>query len=155
MNSKRSLKYIIVSILMIFTMIPISAYSLYTFKNKVSDYKKEFEKSVYNDLNSISLIMDNTDLNNKNILKTFLNHPYIIKIKEQELNKEEVIRVINEYESIYEQVASLALGTADGEMYSNSVSKLPKNYDPRVRPWYVDTANTSMEVVISPIYKSA
>lgn len=55
----------------------------------------------------------------------------------------------------YPEVTSVFVGTEKGEMYQIPPSNLPKNFDPRTRPWYQDAIKSSDQMIWTEPYQDA
>jgi len=62
--------------------------------------------------------------------------------------------MLKEYKSLHPDVINMMVGTANGNVIQASDDKLPADFDPRKRDWYVDARNAGKKAVISPAFLS-
>ncbi|WP_058301213.1 methyl-accepting chemotaxis protein [Gorillibacterium timonense] len=67
----------------------------------------------------------------------------------------EITKSLFSYASLHPEVASVYVGTEQGGMILAPSATLPKDFDPRTRPWYKDAVAAKGKVVITSPYKTA
>ncbi|MCH4890091.1 HD domain-containing protein [Acidaminobacter sp. JC074] len=120
-----------------------------------SSNKRDQMKTIHNGLSVINQRI--TDFHEINVasLELFINDVKKAIDNQGHVDVSHVNTSINEYDSLFKFGASMALGLEDGRMFSSHVTMLPENYDPRVRPWYLDAVNNEDKVCLSAPYLTA
>lgn len=152
---KKNLHQVLANILIIFAMMPICIISFYILYHNIDMYKNDFEKNIYKNLNNISLVLDNFDKNNKNTLEIFSSNLHIQNVLKINKDKDSLISTMYKYEKTYDEIKYIVIGSEDGGFYTTSENLLPKNFDPRKRPWYIQAIRNSEDISVSNIYESA
>ena len=150
---QRSFHKLVKRYLMIATTVPVMIFGIYLYVSQTAQYSEELESFVENVFLTFEQNIQEFNKSNTQIVKLFTLDQTIKEAYDIPENDENVFALINHYDSIHG--GSIALGLKDGRMFTRNQSLLPKDYDPRVRPWYQDTLASDDEVFVSKPYKSA
>ncbi|MGC5325578.1 methyl-accepting chemotaxis protein [Brevibacillus sp. SYSU BS000544] len=63
--------------------------------------------------------------------------------------------IVDRYQKIHPEIKNTYVGTSSGVMIISPKTELPKDYDPRIRPWYQDAMNKKDQVVLTDPYVDA
>lgn len=118
---------------------------------KIENYHDTRNQISLTTLNGISSVFERTNSSISEVLLTFRDVEVFKKKVLTEEDKKEIRTLIYGYCN-NSDLQDIAFGSAQGEMFTPNESLLPKGYDPRVRPWYIDASNSDGKIVISPPY---
>lgn len=152
---KKSLHALIRIYLQAAILIPVMLLAVYLYLSQTSDYKREMETID----KGLSMLIDNridAFVNyHESILALFASESAIVDSMTSPRDGVEILEAISRYDKRYSSSGSMALGLEDGRMYSKNSMFLPKDYDPRERPWYSNIKMTGESFVISEPYRDA
>lgn len=95
--------------------------------------------------NMIQPRIDDVDYLSKVVNASFYHQENIGKLREK----------FNQYAKLHPEVLSTYVGTSNGQMILEPASELPKDYDPRKRPWYEEAMGKKGQPVITEPYVDA
>lgn len=105
----------------------ISAKTLYTIDDKISDFDREIRSSL------------------RFVRTNYIVQNYVGKEKE-------LLNMIRKYNELHEY-QDIAFGTDEGKMFTSDKTVLIKDYDPRLRPWYVKSVIDRGNVIVTTPYR--
>lgn len=127
------------SVLMI-GVLAISGLTNYFFVNKTMT--EDFRNSSQNTIDMIDTTI-NTYFNDiEEILNTLSEDQALLSPITDIVTRNNLSRVLETYHNNYKNFTMVYLGTSEGEMILSRKIDLPKDFDPRVRPWYTDATNS-------------
>lgn len=83
---------------------------------------------------------------------------YASTLAEQLRQEDAEVRVVNELKGYAAQntdIITIGVGTEAGVYLMSSDAEMPKDYDPRIRPWYTEAMGTPQQVIVTDPYISA
>lgn len=127
------------SVLMI-GVLAISGMTNYFFVSKTMT--EDFKSSSQNTIDMIDTTI-NTYFNDiEEILNTLSEDQALLSPITDIVTRNNLSRVLETYHDNYKNFTMVYLGTSEGDMILSRKIDLPKDFDPRVRPWYTDAANS-------------
>ncbi|PKG24602.1 methyl-accepting chemotaxis protein [Niallia nealsonii] len=114
--------------------------------------------------NLISNAKENVKLLNSNINNTispkihdanFFSEKITEKLYNNNKNSSDVLTKFKQYMELHPEAQTIYVGTKDGSMITYPSVDLPKDFDPRERPWYQEAQASNGEVVITSPYVDA
>lgn len=127
------------SILMV-VVLAIAGVTNYFFVNKtITD---DFKKTSQNTIDMVNTTIDTYFNDVEEILNT-LSEDQSLTMPIADANSENnLMRKLANYHNNYKNFAMVYLGTADGKMILSQKIELPKDFDPRIRPWYQEAVES-------------
>jgi len=83
---------------------------------------------------------------------------YASTLAEQLRQEDAEVRVVNELKGYAAQntdIITIGVGTEEGVYLMSSDAEMPKDYDPRTRPWYTEAMGAPQQVIVTDPYISA
>jgi len=150
-----SFHQIIKRYLIFLTTVPILFFGVYIYAAHTLRYNESIDRLVYSNFDMIeSKIIGFTDANSK-MLTLFANNESIQQAFYPALSAEKINSVISKFDSANGSSGNFMLGLSNGEIFIKNRHLLPKKFDPRERPWYIDTFSSNGSVVVSEPYRDA
>lgn len=112
---------------------------------------EELEKSVEGQMEMLDSAFTNFYRTQENIVSYYSDLPEL-KVAS---NKLELIDMFDHIKDSGDAVMNAYLGTENGDMITNSGLTLPEGYDPRDRPWYIDSISEMDKIVWTQPYIDA
>lgn len=135
-------------------IIPLLLFGSYVTYLKVQAYHESRSELAMSTLNGMSSIFESMNDSIYEVLITFSKVDAFQKKDLSQADRKLIETLMVEY-SVGSQLQDIAFGTVNGEMFTPNKPFLPDDYDPRYRPWYMDAARLSGQVIISPPYRDA
>lgn len=155
MQSKsKSLHYYIRLIMWTTAIVPVLIYSIYLARLEVKHYQNEVKLYSQQTVNSLELFLSNFDDEIRNSLNMFTGNYALQMVKENPNYGPVVNSSIAQFNQgrVYKDIA---FGLSDGRMFTENINILPKDYDPRMRPWYKIAVEHPGEIKVTDLYQDA
>lgn len=123
------------SILMVFVL-AIAGLTNYFFINKTMT--DDFKHNSQNTIEMVNTTIDTYFNDIEEILNTLSEDKTLTMPITDAVSEKNLVSTLASYNNNYKNFAMVYLGTADGKMILSQKIELPKDFDPRIRPWYQD-----------------
>lgn len=154
MKRKNVLRKQIIIMLLIASILPLLAVSIFNYYYSKNTVKKQFistiEQSIYRVLDTV----DSTYKNKSELTNLLSQDPNANKILINQDSEKWLKMTLGSYTSNYKEIKSVYLGASNGKMIMMPEQVLPEGFDPRTRGWYTN-AEKSDGVVLTNPYEDA
>ncbi len=151
----RSLHQMVKKYLLIAALIPILVFGVYLYQSQVWQYNQTINTLIENTFALANGRINDFKVMNIHLLELFANDPVIKNSLYLDDGSKVIQSIIDRFDATSSGDSSMALGLEDGKMFTKNKALLPAGYDPRVRPWYSLTKNTTETITLSEPYQSS
>lgn len=137
----------------IILLIPTIAVGLLSYNSAKNELENSLLKSAEENVKLLSSNIDNT-LSPKVHDAGFFSDLLTADMFTEGDDNSQGVQKLTQYIGLHPEAQSIYIGTTDGRMISYPKTDLPKDYDPRERPWYQAGMDSNDVVVTSP-YKDS
>lgn len=146
---KSSLRSWLIAIFATVLLVPALTIGQLSYRSAQKSLHNEIQTSVDENVQMLnSIVNDTVDQKIKQV--STLSAEFNKTLKAESVTKE-----LLAYASLHPEVASIYVGTEQGAMLLAPAVTLPKDFDPRERPWYKDAAEANGKAVLTAPYKTA
>lgn len=150
----RTLHQMIRQLMIAAASIPIVVLGIYAYSSMASDFTEGVGITATQAAATMKMVTREFDERNRSYIRIFAEHPDVRVSIQTEPNEEKIMTAINIFDNNALGVSSISLALEDGRVFSGNLDKLPKESDPRARPWYRKAVENPGQVVVTEPFES-
>ncbi len=153
MRREKTLYGQIAILLVAAVVVPLLITTTFNYYNSSKIFKNDFSIILQDEMDRVGDVIKGSDKNNREIVEMFSGESNVQLAEKSKDTEQIATNYFLNYVNSHKDIVAAYIGTVNGKMISTLGDSLPKDFDPRKRPWYMDAEKEDGKIIVTEPYR--